>query len=370
MRVRVHLLLGRAMLAFVAAAATGCGSQGSGTWPSTSLGQVSSGADPLVEPAIAIDADGQPVVACIEQGTLLVRKWNGAAWAQLGAGANSGGGAARSPALALDSTGLVVAWEDSATATHVVRAARFDGVAWTPLGAQINASGTAGRQPRLAAGGQGLLAAYSGGNPPAAVVTRWSGSAWQDWPATPSQNASAVELSLLPDGNPAVVWVRPSAQTGTVQWEVATRYWSAASTAWMSVPSVNFQYSPTASVAAGADGTMFLAVDAVGDAPAPVRQLLPGGSDWQLIGDPARATAAGGPMAFLPGTGVAVGFTLGPLGGGIALYSGTSWEQIASVGATAFSFAGAADGAVYVAWLVGQSLSAPSAVAVARFHRG
>ena len=75
-------------------------------------------------------------------------------------------------------------------------------------------------------------------------------------------------------------------------------------------------------------------------------------------------------MALLPGTGVALGFALGPANGGIARYTGASWEQIASVGAAIFSFAGAADGSLYVAWSVGQGLAAPSAVAVARFQRG
>jgi hypothetical protein len=351
-------------LAFAAVLACGNHPSRSG-WPETSLGQVTASAFMLYPPAIAIDADGRPAVAYVDQGSVIVKKWDGSAWSQMGGTLNASGVSPMYPALTLDSGALAAAWEESTSSTDVVRAARFDGSSWTPLGAQINAANTFAHGPRIASGKQGLVAAYLAGNPyTAAVVTLWTGSAWQDWLPTPSQNAADVELALLPDGSPAVTWIRPDWQNN--QNEVATRYWNATANAWASLPSVYLLYSASAFLAADADGSLFLATGS--GSPQPMQRASLGATDWQAVGMPEGELDSGGPLVLLPGTGVGVAFAA-PASWGVARYTGSAWELIATLGDPPSCFAGAPDGTLYVASMGPPDQSLSSSIQVVSFRK-
>lgn len=356
-------------IAFVAGLGCGDDSRQVG-WVGAPLGEVTSVASALEQPAIAVDADGRPVVAYVDDhAALLVKKWNGSTWVQLGEALNDNGSVASSPAVTLDAGALAVAWEEAVSTDSIVRVARFDGTAWRRLGTQISPATSVAHGPRIASGTQGLVVAYYGGLDREAVVSLWSGSTWQDWPRLPSQNAGTVDLALLADGSPAVTWIYSNWQGSIVQNEASTRYWNTAAGGWGSLPSIGLQASASAFLASDSDGALFLAVHDASTSSQPIRRAIPGASDWQTVGLPDVPLRSEGPLVALPGTGVAVAFS-GDSSWGVARYTGSLWEVVATVGGQPCSIAGGQDGTLYVSWWAGlpnETFSAP--VQVASFRR-
>ena len=127
--------------------------------------------------AVAIDARG-PVVAWLAGGFVVVRRWDGANWAQLGPNVNQSPDIfveKQSPALAVTGDGkLVVAYTVSTGAVIEIAAAVWNGTAWAVLG---NGVPPPARAVSLGGENSGApVAAYLNGSVP--EVSRWNGSAW------------------------------------------------------------------------------------------------------------------------------------------------------------------------------------------------
>jgi hypothetical protein len=350
-----------AILAGLALACGGGHSQSTTTRP-TPLPPVTMQADSSVAPAIAIDASGAPVIAYVENGGLSVRRWSGGAWTDVAAGLAAP--AAKHPSLVFDHGAFVVGWEDSNSGVSAVRAARAEGSQWVLLGSQLNVSGVPAHSPRLASGAKGLLASYFGGNPYSqAVVTGWTGTAWSDYPVTPSQNAASAELAVRDDGTPVLAWTAPVSQAGSVTWQAAARAWNAGTAAWDIVPALTFQYSPTVLLASGAGGTLYAQTDAPGSSP--MLWELPGGATaWRNVGAAPGVIGSGGGILALSGGGVAVAY-LAVGNALIATWTGTVWTSIAGIGVAPIALARSADGGIAAAWLDAPMSGPPSPLEVA-----
>jgi len=335
--------------ALVAVAACGSQPKQSG-WPEKSLGEVAPAAFALDRPAIAIDGGGHPAVAYVDDhAALLVRAWDGATWVQVGEALNAAGISAAFPALTLDQGALAVAWEESTSEGPIVRAARFEGGTWTPLAGQVNATGSIAQRPRIVSGSQGLVVAYRGGPSAAAVVSLWSGNTWRDWLPTAGQNATGIDLTLLPDGSPAVSWIESSWEGSVVQNQAATQFWSASSGAWTSLPRIDLQNSASTFVAADTDGALFLATHDASPSLQPIRRVRPGTGAWEEVGVPDQALRSEGPLVALPGSGIAVAFSAGGTWY-VARYAKSSWGVVATIAGQPLALAAATDGTLYVAW--------------------
>lgn len=148
-------------------------------------------------PAIEHDALGRPVVAFNEDAGIYVKRWDGSAWQQLGAGLHEGidraGGA---PSLAIDpvSGAIYVAWEELlANGQHVVFLKQWAGNSWSLVGgaaANHNPTTSANEPAVRVRAGRPLLAWSEGGR---IIVKEWTGSAW-----------AALGPTLSPDGLSAV----------------------------------------------------------------------------------------------------------------------------------------------------------------------
>ncbi|HYD36041.1 MAG TPA: hypothetical protein VEA60_00390 [Allosphingosinicella sp.] len=149
---------------------------------------------------MTIDARG-PVVAWAAGGTVAVRRWNGAAWAQLGSVVNEPASVFRDPALAVTGEGrLVVAYTRQESGTMRVEAKAWNGSGWTQLGSGLP---TPSRSPGVAGLDSGApVAAYLGGAD--SRVSLWNGSSWNppSHPCPPPVMGSTLAPpSLAVDGN-------------------------------------------------------------------------------------------------------------------------------------------------------------------------
>jgi hypothetical protein len=135
-------------------------------------------------PSLAFGAQGQPMVAWVENGAVRFKLFDGSNWVAGSGGNGPASGVADRVRLASDANGVpVLAWTEGAGANRAIRVARDFG--FTPLGTQVNAAAPA---DRTAIDHFGLLADASGGYvtwgqgaAPFDILTRhWDGSAWVD----------------------------------------------------------------------------------------------------------------------------------------------------------------------------------------------
>lgn len=175
-------------------------------------------------PSIAVDSQGRPVVAwtlsTLTDDEIHVRFWNGAAWVPYAAGtvSETPAGSSRQPSIALDAADLpVVAWFDTASGNAEIYVRRWDGLAWVEIGAGSASGGgisnTAGpsETPSLALDslGRPVVAWADRAGTFDILVRRWDGLAWVDVGASPSLSAdSSINPSLALDasGRPGVAW--------------------------------------------------------------------------------------------------------------------------------------------------------------------
>src|SRR4029079_1603065 len=86
-------------------------------------------------PSLAVDANGDLLLACERTGTVVVVSWDGTRWTPLGAPYPK----ARQPRVAVARGGhVVIGFIDTSGASPVIRCARWDGTAWQPLAAVTN----------------------------------------------------------------------------------------------------------------------------------------------------------------------------------------------------------------------------------------
>ena len=202
------------------------------TW--TELGGSASGGGISTTPAasrnarLAVDPDGHPVVAWHEEGVgILVRRWNGATWQQLGGSLGSTGEA---PSIAINSGGDVyVAYQATLAGAVDIYVQRWDGVAWAGLGgsaagAGISNSSKPSRNPAIALDAEGLpwvAWAETVETNQNIYVRRWNGAAWVD--AGQSGSGMGVSRSpVLTAMNPALVFDREGAPV--LAWEQKTGF--------------------------------------------------------------------------------------------------------------------------------------------------
>jgi hypothetical protein len=190
---------------------------------------VSTGVVHSKNPTLALDGDDQPVVAWVVGASvtnwhIYLRRWNGAAWVEVG-GSASGGGISKStalvarPGLAIDaSDNPVVAWEDLATGIWQIYLRRWTGTEWVELDGSATGGGLS-QEPMTCA--ISSLALDGIGNP----VVAWSHNPIQGgaeiylrrWMALGLEN-----LSQHAGSGPAVLGLGASVEAGTMRFRGRT----------------------------------------------------------------------------------------------------------------------------------------------------
>lgn len=191
-------------------------------------------------PSLAISPDG-PIVAWEDwsggDGEIYIRRWDGSAWVEMGTGSATGGGISNNdnssfnPSLTMSPDGPIVAWEDWSDIGGIyVR--RWDGSAWVEVGAGsatgdgISDDNGIAWVPSPAMSPDGPLVAWLGGeNNQGAIngviyVRRWSGSTWAEM-GDDSASGSGISgfdadyrpsLAVGLDGRVYVAWGDDGAQ--------------------------------------------------------------------------------------------------------------------------------------------------------------
>lgn len=161
-------------------------------------GDVSSNATESTLPSIALGPLGETPAVAWQDGSdgsrheILLRRWNGALWADLGGSDREPGvsatlGDSIEPSLTIDSTNApVAAWADDTNGNFEIYLKRFNGVSWVELGGSATGGGisrTAGasRAPSLSTDGAGnLVVAWTEtvGASTEIYARRFNGTAW------------------------------------------------------------------------------------------------------------------------------------------------------------------------------------------------
>ncbi len=219
---------------------------------SASDGGISHNADSSLDPSLAIGSDGKPVVAWQDRSNgssfeIYVRRWNGSAWLEVAGSATGGGishnaGDSVEPSLAIDRDGRpVVAWQDNSGGNNDIYVRRWNGSAWIELagsagdgGISKNAGNSINPSLAIASDGNPIVAweEYSGGNPEI-YLRHWNGSSWAElggsatgggisntghlgnWSRKPS-------LAIDHGGAPVVAWEH----MGSTGFEIYARRWN------------------------------------------------------------------------------------------------------------------------------------------------
>lgn len=234
---------------------------------SASGGGISSTAGGSEDPTLALDVDGNPYVAWSEDigGGVLdiyVKRWNGSAWVEVGAGSASGngisGGSGRceEPSIALDSLGRpVVAYARASGGQEEVHVRFFNGMAWVPYSAATVSDTPVGacRQVSLAidAADAPVVAWFdtSSGNSEI-YVRRWDGL---DWVEIGAGSASGGGISNTPGPSERPRLALDSLDRPVVAWadrattfEILIKRWDGM--AWVDVGSGNVSSTVDSSI--------------------------------------------------------------------------------------------------------------------------
>lgn len=320
-------------------------------------------------PSVAVDGLGDPVVAWVATpgsgiGEVYVKRWDGAAWVEVGAGSASGegisvgGGSAGEAVIAVDSTGFpVVAWSNDASEIY---ARRWNGTAWAELGTDSAQGGGISNTPASTSSNVSIAVDASGGVVVAwqdnqnlnfeVYVRRWNGSVWSQLDGSGQGGGvsqtpdSSLDPSITTDGfgNPIVAWVEWEGLSDT---EIYVRRWTGSSwaplggSAQSGGVSDNLAPSEWPSLAANASGEVILAWNDNSDTEPEVYVRRWTGSTWEEMGqDSARNGGVSGNSTF----NVCPSLALDPLGrpvvawyhalsgGGIHArrWNGSAWVEI------------------------------------------
>lgn len=184
-------------------------------------------------PSIAIDSQGNPIVAWYEQdGTSFntyVKKWNGTEWQLMGDGAldinlnqNTG-----YTALATDSSGNpVIVWEESDGTSVNIYVKKWNGDAWDLIGdtfVDANENQNA-LHPAVAIGSDGNPVVSwdeTDGTSTNIYVKKWNGTAWESvgnnfLDINENKNSGHPSVSIDNQGNPLVSWFEQDDTTDSV----------------------------------------------------------------------------------------------------------------------------------------------------------
>jgi hypothetical protein len=129
-------------------------------------------------PALALDAENQPLVAWLENGVVKLKRFDGAAWVAAAGGEGPAGATGDQLRLSTDLDGVpVLAWRQPGGGGALLKVVR--GLMFEPLGALINAPGMAMTFFDVKAEVGGATAVLSGAVTPVTVRRqRWDGRAW------------------------------------------------------------------------------------------------------------------------------------------------------------------------------------------------
>jgi len=171
-------------------------------------------------PSLAIGPDGLPVIAWGDYSSggiteIYVRRWDGSAWVELG-GSGSGGGISNNeswssaPSLAIGPDGLpIVAWVDSDIVTGQILVRRWNGSAWVEMGNGSDLIG-ADWKPSLVISPDGVpIVAWSDAD--SIYVRRWIGTAWVELETSSALDAdigdsNSLSLAIGLNDVPVITW--------------------------------------------------------------------------------------------------------------------------------------------------------------------
>ena len=261
-------------------------------------------------PAIVMGPDG-PIVAWYDNSIgnweIYVRRWNGSAWVEMGAGSATGGGLTNndgpsgSPTLAVGPDGPVIAWDDFDGGDFDIYLKRWNGSAWVGMGDSATGSGVSNNNswsavPSIAfAAGAPIVAWHDNGSGNWEIyVRRWNGSAWvQMGPDSAvgggiSDNDGKSEnpaLAIGPDG-PIVAWEDDSSGDQEIyarRWNGSTWVEIGANSAGGGGISTGSGSAEAAALAVGPDGPL-LAWGDNSDGPWEIYVRRWNGSSWVEVG--------------------------------------------------------------------------------------
>jgi len=224
---------------------------------SASGGGVSATATISQSPWLEAAPDGSVYLAWHEENgggyDIYVRRWNGSAWAEVGAGSAAGGGISKTagisqwPSVGIAPGGAVyVAWEEATAADKEIYVRRWDGNSWLEVGAGSasgggisNNSGDSGR-PFLAIDETGApLIGWSDDTPgdTEIYVRRYNGSSWVEIGGSASgggvsNNAGASRPPVLGVDSSGAIFVTWPDDSGG-QFNIFVRRWDG--NAWVEV---------------------------------------------------------------------------------------------------------------------------------------
>jgi hypothetical protein len=129
-------------------------------------------------PALALDAENQPLVAWLENGVVKLKRFDGTAWVAAPGGEGPAGATGDQLRLSTDLDGVpVLAWRQPGGGGALLKVVR--GLMFEPLGTSINAPGTPMTFFDVKAEVGGATAVLSEAVTPVTVRRqRWNGSAW------------------------------------------------------------------------------------------------------------------------------------------------------------------------------------------------
>jgi len=285
---------------------------------SASGGGISNNSGDSSGPSLAITPDGTPYVAwCDTSGegwAVYVRRWNGGAWEEVGAGSASGGGISGktgyfmqlSLAIAPDGTPYVV-WEDPGSGDYEIYVRRWNGSVWEEVGAgSASGGGISDNDGRsrfpsitIALDGTPYIAWHDVQDSASQIASiyarRWNGSVWEEvGPHSASGDgisntgsAYDPELAVASDGTLYLVWCDSSSGN----WEIYTRRWNGS--AWEEIGassasgvgiSANSDRSVAPSLAMERDGTPYVAWENYRDGAYEIYVRRWNGESWEEVG--------------------------------------------------------------------------------------
>ena len=199
-------------------------------------------------PALAVDLTGAPIVAWVDyresgNSEIYVRRWNGAAWVEMGAGSASGGGisnstrAAKAPSIAVGPDNApVVAWEnyEPGSGRGEIHVRRWSGSAWVEMDGSASGGGISdsddywSNSPSVAIGLHGLpIVTWYEWNATSFVrvyLRRWNGLTWVEMNGSDSghgigsDSSRSPSVAISPDGAPVIAWEEDSSEIYFRRW--------------------------------------------------------------------------------------------------------------------------------------------------------
>lgn len=178
-----------------------------------------------VNPSLAIDPDGAPIVAWHNTapdddsrtdkeriyGEIYIRRWNGSAWGEVGSGSASGGGISDkdtswNPAVAIDPNGMpIVAW--AVDENNLVYVRRWNGSSWAEMGGSASGVGIGSGHaayPSIAISPDGMpVVAWSSSS---IELRRWNGSTWLELPIPDTTDSKNISVGVTDSGTPIIAW--------------------------------------------------------------------------------------------------------------------------------------------------------------------